>query len=692
MTSRRRAPAPAVQTAYQPAPVGGVNTISPGTQLPPLDCHYAYNLIASDQGTRVRLGYQVIAEGLTGSGDNTVRSLVPFHGSHKNGSDDRLFAVTSLGIWDVSSGGTTDPNVGPNYTYTAATDNGDGTGTLVFASVAARGGIRLQDGLNDDATTFLATVLGFDGASAIVQWNDRAFSLGGGTLVDSNYAPPTPLSRSVDFPNSGGDAGYVTHHTMTTPAGKFLLLCDEVNGYYVYSESTQLWTKVATGTTAPWTANTVVQVGNHLLNGGNEYICTIAGTTAGSGGPTGTGAAIGDGTATWSYVGAAVANAVGPSLADQQAGRSLDPSNLVFVTTWNHRVFLVERDTSKAWYLDTNSIYGTASAFDFGPKMRAGGPLVGLWNWSYDGGAGMDTALVGISGAGDLVIYQGTDPTSTTTFGLKGCWSVGAVPSGRRIATDYGGDLLILSLLGAVPLSKLVIGNPSVDRTIYSTAKIAPVFTNLATLYRELNGWAVHIHPTDNALLVFVPTAEGSATTQLAMAFFNRSWWYYRDLPMLSGATFDGDFYFGTADGRVCRNYGFLDDVPREIGVAGNAIQWSLLNAFRNKGVATNKQVQMIRATFVSDEATPPYEAEAKYNMDLSELAAFNSTISGTANSWDVGRWDSMIWQAGSLGASTIGGSAGGLGKEVAISIRGNASSRTTLVGIDVYFTEGGFL
>lgn len=52
-----------------------------------------------------------------------------------------------------------------------------------------------------------------------------------------------------------------------------------------------------------WTASTPYQLDDHVANGGNVYICTTAGTSAGSGGPTGTGSGITDGTAVWAYVG-----------------------------------------------------------------------------------------------------------------------------------------------------------------------------------------------------------------------------------------------------------------------------------------------------------------------------------------------------------------------------------------------------
>lgn len=54
-----------------------------------------------------------------------------------------------------------------------------------------------------------------------------------------------------------------------------------------------------------WQASTVYALNQQVSNGGNVYICTTAGTSASSGGPTGTGTGITDGSAVWSYVGAA---------------------------------------------------------------------------------------------------------------------------------------------------------------------------------------------------------------------------------------------------------------------------------------------------------------------------------------------------------------------------------------------------
>lgn len=51
-----------------------------------------------------------------------------------------------------------------------------------------------------------------------------------------------------------------------------------------------------------WQGSTAYTLGQKVSNGGNVYTCVTAGTSAGSGGPTGTGSGISDGTAEWDYL------------------------------------------------------------------------------------------------------------------------------------------------------------------------------------------------------------------------------------------------------------------------------------------------------------------------------------------------------------------------------------------------------
>jgi hypothetical protein len=82
-------------------------------------------------------------------------------------------------------------------------------------------------------------------------------------------------------------------------------------GMYFTSTSTNndvfnshVWGQPAINDNPAWTALTAYTTNMYVKNGGNTYRCTTAGTSASSGGPSGTGATITDGSAVWTYVAA----------------------------------------------------------------------------------------------------------------------------------------------------------------------------------------------------------------------------------------------------------------------------------------------------------------------------------------------------------------------------------------------------
>lgn len=556
--------------------------------------------------------------------------------------------------------------------------------------VAGEHGLRTRLGYREWALnlgsigTDVRSLLPFTG-NAAAGAGDALYAATADGLYNVTSSTATPILE-VPFTYNGPRAGYGSSVVFSTPGGRFLVYCDEENGLFIFSEASAAWVVMDVAVRAPWESQTTYFVGNEVANGGNTYVCVTEGVSDATTGPTTTGTGITDGTCVWDYVGIEDTTAIGLSIADQNAGYTLAPESFAFVTAWKSRLWFVEKNSSRAWYLDTNSIYGVATSFDFGGKMRQGGPLRGLYNWSYDGGAGLDTSLVGISDAGDVVIYQGTNPNSVTTFGLKGVWSVGALPAGRSIATEFGGDLLVLSLVGVIPLSRLVVGKPK-EEDLYATRKIGNLFNQLSGENRGRWGWALHIHPIDNTLMVLVPTAEGADSVQLVMSMGNGAWTYYRDLPITSACVFEGDLYFGTPDGRVCRNEGNVDNVMLS-GEAPTDIQWSVLTAYRNLGTMRHKQVHLIRPIIISGSASPPVECHARYDFNLSEPARPSGSSS---TGWDFGTWDSALWGDATTTYDAVGGALG-MGREVAIAARGVSNSRTVLVGFDVTFEQGGLL
>lgn len=96
-----------------------------------------------------------------------------------------------------------------------------------------------------------------------------------------------------------------------------------------------------------WVGSTSYSVGTYRTNGGDVYVCTTAGTSASSGGPTGTGSGIADGSCVWNYSRPAYASVYGtvtfgvsasqPSDTDTgaQAGSSSSGLNGIGSTAWS---------------------------------------------------------------------------------------------------------------------------------------------------------------------------------------------------------------------------------------------------------------------------------------------------------------------------------------------------------------------
>lgn len=139
--------------------------------------------------------------------------------------------------------------------------------------------------------------------------------LNGGTLNLYTGAPPATVGTAL----SGNTLIGTVDFAATALSGSITASGNNVVGALAFAAST--FTTVAAGTitfgraltsaaaatqdlgaSSVWLASTAVVLNQMASNGGNLYICTTAGTTAASGGPTGTGSGITDGTAVWAYV------------------------------------------------------------------------------------------------------------------------------------------------------------------------------------------------------------------------------------------------------------------------------------------------------------------------------------------------------------------------------------------------------
>lgn len=368
---------------------------------------------------------------------------------------------------------------------------------------------------------------------------------------------------------------------------------------------------------------------------------------------------------------------------------SIVVANVRFVKVHKQRLWLVEEGSGDAWYLPVDSIAGAATKFTFGSKFVHGGQLMGLWNWTVDGGAGVDDFFVAISKSGDVLAYKGSDP-SLADWGLVGAYYVGEVPRSRRIALEYGANLFILSRYGLTALSDLLGGVQSSDVLKSATGKVSVLFREAVEPQLNSPYWSIEVSPGDNALFVVPPAQEASTSIQFVRNLTTGAWGMWRGVPIVSIAVWQGDVFFGWESGSVYLSQGSRDGDMLD-GTPGSAIEFSLLTAYTNFGAPTNqKMVSQVR-TLMYNGGTEKVSTRVLYDYDVASLPYDPGAASGGVGAlWGVAHWDSAVWDQTSSTKQIIG--AQGMGQSVAVALRGSASSRIILVEFDITYTVGGFM
>ena len=181
-------PTPPTITPFTfPASTGGVNAVDGLMLMPPTDCIYTTNLMPSEYGLRLRKGYQEWATGCVEdpprAPDSNVNSIIPFESNVQDVSNDRLFAVTAEGIWDVTLQNTTNPVQEVTFAQTS-NPAGFGVWTEFTGDAAGDGGDERGCGGRGDAVA-MAAVTGERSGCGGGGGGDRDGDLGdgGGELV-----------------------------------------------------------------------------------------------------------------------------------------------------------------------------------------------------------------------------------------------------------------------------------------------------------------------------------------------------------------------------------------------------------------------------------------------------------------------------------------------------------------------------
>lgn len=371
--------------------------------------------------------------------------------------------------------------------------------------------------------------------------------------------------------------------------------------------------------------------------------------------------------------------------------KGVDPDVFSSVTSFKRRLWFVQGDSMTAWYLPVDALGGEAKPFYLSGIFKRGGALLYMIDWSVDAGDGLDDKLIFVSTLGEVAVYAGTDPDVTELWGLEAVFYMSA-PIGDKSYAEFGGDVLMLSNYGLIPLTKVLIGR-LLEAPMESslTKKISRTVNQLINRREYARNWELFNLPSYQAVLIIVPPVGELPAIQFVMNSLTGAWTRF-DLPVFCGGNVSGMFYFGTADGRVCL-YGennFLDDVKLD-STGGVPVICSFFSAYNYMGDPTSiKHWKLVRPIFQTDQP-PSYRLTINTDYDIASLPGNPAPPADPQTNplWDVAIWDNSFWSSALTVYRPWVGVAG-IGFCCALLMKIASNDRVSMAAVEYVYEKGG--
>ena len=495
------------------------------------------------------------------------------------------------------------------------------------------------------------------------------FAIANGVIY--NASTPTATSVFTGLTNSK-----FQHCMISTAGGQFLVAVNGEDPAIVYDGTR--WYKMATTTTAQ-TISTITRGGTgnltatlttasaHGLVTGNRV--TITGATEANYNGTYFVTVTSPTAFTYTMATAPSADATVVGTYAVLGISGVNSNTFVNINMCQDRLFFVQKNSLSFYYLNVESIGGTASEFPLGSIARSGGYLQAMGTWTLDAGYGVDDLSAFVTSMGEVIVYKGTNPSDANAWSLVGVWQMGQTFA-RRCFYKFGGDLLLLTQDGLVPMSA-ALQSSRLDPRVNLTDKIYFAITQAANAYYTLFGWQINFFASQNMLILNIP--NGNGYDQYVMHTITKSWAKFTGINAICWeVSGDNKIYFGSS--------GFVGDFYTSTSDAGANIVATAQQAysyFDTRGQL--KRFTLVRPILQTDNGLPTVLCGISTDFDtvpLTNQIAFNPSITSTGI-WDTSTWDNANW-GGGLTVTKLWQGVSGLGYAGSVNI--NVASQ----GIDL--------
>lgn len=318
-------------------------------------------------------------------------------------------------------------------------------------------------------------------------------------------------------------------------------------------------------------------------------------------------------------------------------------ADLTFVWSHKRRLWFVEDGTLSAWYLPVNSIAGAATEFPLDGVFKLGGKLLFGGTWSQDSGDGLDDYAIFVTDQGEIAAYQGTDPSSASTWALIGVYKIGR-PLNKNAWFRAGGDFVILTEDGIVPVTEAVSKDRAALQVAAITAPIEDLWQDIIVARDVAFQFSASLWATKTRLLIGAPDPAGG-TIVLAANTRTGAWSTVTGWDVQCSTIWQDRFIFGNAAGEVVRgDVGGTDQ--------GASFEGTYVPKFQEFGAGAEKVASHARVIFQSEEASSP-SLGCFADYQIGQFPVSQAPTSTGGDVWGTGVWGTSIWGAsGTLNSS----------------------------------------
>ena len=318
----------------------------------------------------------------------------------------------------------------------------------------------------------------------------------------------------------------------------------------------------------------------------------------------------------------------GPAGSPVENGR-----NLSYVCKYRNRLFFIEKRSMNVWYLGVDAVGGLLTEIPMSGAATRGGYLMFMSNWSIDAGDGIDDKLVVVTSEGEALIWTGNNPGDSANWRQEGRYFVGK-PLGMNAHEQVGGDLLILTVEGVVPMNQVITKSAG-------EMELAMVSRAIKRMWRE----EVAINTTypwtirrwDEYGGIFITLPGGRPGNQYCLAMNSATGAFARGVgwDALCFLRQRANMFFGTRDGRIMQmeRSGSDDGLPYVATLVGG---WEMFQA-RSMTVHW-RQARAIFTTSASEPFIPQLDATTDYIVEIPPPPQ-PGPDPGPADVWDEAAW-----------------------------------------------------